>query len=288
MNKKIICVIVLVPCLIIGWIWISKSTGLNQTKLSKSPIQSTNELKRNDADVLSRERKEAFQNVADDMKKILLEAPDDSTGKKSPWFSILSECQLAISHAAKTGTREDLFAIIPPAAKFFNRDREVDYLSQPLDDLRYRLEVVGVPVIKEIAKVVTENNGVLDPVTAELAVKLFSVCGFSNEPDWEDEIDGIPINAAGVLIAQPEIMPLLEALPVEQLHIFVAGDTPEKFYWRYMENSDGKSKRDSRYYGLPILRKRYSENRDILHEYFNRLAEKLAPYRAKLYHEEQE
>jgi hypothetical protein len=286
MNKKIIFMIFLLSCSIIAWIWISNSARSNQTEISEAALQPDNEVKRSDTDVLPRERIEAFQNVADDMRKILMEAPDDSTGKQSPWFKILSECQLALSQAARTGTRKDLFAIIPPTATFFARDREVDDLSQPLDDLRHRLEVVGVPIIKELAIVVTENNGTLDEATAELAIKVFSVSGFSNEPDWEDEIEGIPINAAGVLIARPEIVPLLEAMPDERLDFFVSGDTPEKFYWRYLENSDGKPKRDIRFYGLPILRKRYSENRDNLHEYFNRLADKVAPYRAKLYKEE--
>lgn len=231
---------------------------------------------------------EAFQIVADDMKQVLLAAPDDLTGKKSPWYKTLTECQIALNQAAKTGTRKDLFATIPPTATFLARDRESEDLHASLGDLRYRLEVSGVPIIKEIAKVVAENNGTLDAATAELAVKVFSVDGFSNEPDWEVEIDGIPINAAGVLIARPEIMPLLEVLPVEQLDSFLSAQKVENFFWRYKEDSDGIPKRDRRYYGMPILRQRYSENREALHECFNKLAAKVAPYRAKLYSEEQE
>lgn len=232
-----------------------------------------------DTNVLPEERIEVFQNVAEDMKKVLLAAPDDLTGKKSPWFKTLTECQLALSQAAKTGTRKDLFAIIPPTAKFFTRDREIEDLTKPLGDLRYHLEVSGVPIIKELAKVVSENNGTLDAATAELAVKVFSVRGFANEPDWEGEIgDQMPIKSAGVLIANPEIMPLLEALPVEQLDIFLNADTSNA-YFRYYEK-DGDE--------MPILRQRYSENREVLHKCFNKLSAKVAPYRAKLYGEEQE
>ncbi len=289
MNKIIILVIVLILCSTLVWLWIAKS---NQTASSEPVTQSSSEefsyADRDDTVVLTEEQIEAFQAVADDMKQVLLAAPDDLTGKKSAWYKKLTECQVALNQAAKTGTRKDLFATIPPTATFLARDRESEDLHASLGDLRHRLEVSGVPIIKEIAKVVTENNGTLDAATAELAVKVFSVRGFKNEPDWEDEIDGLPINAAGVLIAQPEIMPLLEVLPIEQLDIFVSGDTPEIFFRRYVQDAEGTPKRDRRYYGMPILRQRYSENRVALHESFNKLAAKVAPYRAKLYGEEQE
>ncbi len=287
MNKNIIFVIVLITCSTLVWLLIVKENRTNQiasseTASSETVSQSLDgevSLANRDASVLPQERIEAFQIVADDMKLVLLAAPDDLTGKKSPWFKTLSECQIALEQAAKTGTRKDLFAIIPPTAKFLARDREAEDLTKPLADLRHRLEVSGVPIIKEIAKVVTENNGKLDAATASLAVKVFSVRGFANEPDWEGEIGSqMPIKSAGVLIARPEIMPLLEALPVEQLDIFLDADTSSAYFRYYEEDGDE----------MPILRQQYSENREFLHECFNKLAAKVAPYREKLYGELEE
>lgn len=288
MNKKIISVIILVLCAASLWLFVMKTTRPEHINPIRPPLETVSVSEKAETNVLYQERIEAFQNVADDMKQVLLAAPDDLTGKKSPWFKTLTECQIALNQAAKTGIRKDLFATVPPIATFFARDREAEELHASLGDLRFQLEVSGVPIIKELAKVVTENNGTLDAATAELAVKVFSVRGFKNEPDWEDEIDGLPINAAGVLIARPDIMPLLEVLPIEQLDIFVSGDTPEIFFRRYIEEKNGIPKRDKRYYGMPILRQRYSENREFLHECFNKLATKIAPYRAKLNSEEAE
>ena len=189
--------------------------------------------------------------------------PDDQTGRRSRWFEQLKLWHQLIEKAGETGGREDLFALVPVTASFFARDRETEPLVDPLDDLRHWMEHPGPHIIRELGKVVAENDGTLDAATAALAVQVFSVRGFDNESDWEDERK--PIDSAGILIARPEIMPLLEALPIDQLSFFLRAQTPEMFFRRYDSKGDG----------MPVLRDRFSANRDQLRLNFVTLANRV-------------
>jgi hypothetical protein len=195
-------------------------------------------------------------------------APDDVTGKRSRWFEPLKTWHRLLEKAAQTGKREDLFALVPVTASFFTRDREAEPLAEPLDDLRHWMQHPGSDIIRELGKVAAENDGKLDASTAALAVQVFSVRGFDNEPDWEDERK--PIDSAGVLIARPEILQSLESLPIDQLGFFLRAQTADTFFRRYEQNGDG----------MPVLRQRYSANREALHSSFNNMASKVAAYQA--------
>lgn len=196
------------------------------------------------------------------------DVPDDQTGRRSRWFEQLKLWHQLIEKAGETGKREDLLALVPVTASFFARDREAEPLVDPLDDLRHWMEHPGPHIIRELGKAVAENGGTLDASTAALAVQVFAVRGFDNEPDWEDEPK--PIDSAGILIARPDIMPLLEALPIDQLSFFLRAQSPEMFFRRYDQNGDG----------MPVLRQRYTENRDMLQRSFISLANKVETYQA--------
>lgn|GEM_PF-2976156 len=209
-----------------------------------------------------------MKNAAERTAALLSNVPNDQTGRRSHWFEKLKSWQKLLERAAQTGTREDLFSLVPIAASFFVRDRETDPLAEPLDDLRNWMEHPGPHIIREIAKELSENGGNLSASTGSLAVQVFSVRGFDNEPDWEDERK--PIDSAGILISRPEIMQSLESLPVEQLSFFLRAQSPESFFRRYEQSGDG----------MTVLRQRYSENREALHGGFNSLASKVAAYQA--------
>lgn len=209
-----------------------------------------------------------MKNAAEKMDAVLANVPDDQSGKRSPWFEQLKTWHQLLREAAESGAREDLFALVPIAASFFTRDREAEPLVESLDNLRHWMEHLGPHIIREIANVVDENGGTLDALTGTLAVQVFSVRGFDNEPDWEDERK--PIDSAGILISRPELLQSLETLPVEQLSFFLRAQTADAFFRRYVQSGDG----------MPVLRQRYSENREELHRNFDSLAGKVAAYQA--------
>lgn len=191
-------------------------------------------------------------------------AVDDETGKRSRWYQQLKTWQQLLETAVQSGQREDLFALVPITAAFFARDREVELLAEPLDDLRHWMQHPAPFIIRELAKATAENGDQLDAETASIAIQVFSVRGFDNEPDWEDERK--PIDSAGVLIARPEIMQSLESLPIDQLGFFLRAQTADTFFRRYEQNGDA----------MPMLRQRYSANREALYSSFNKLANKVA------------
>lgn len=207
-----------------------------------------------------------MKHAAESASPLFDNVPDDETGRRSPRFGQLKLWHKLLEKAAETGSREDLFTLVQVSASFFARDREAEPLFESLDDLRNWMEHPGPHIIRELGEVVAENNGTLDASTAALAIQVFSVRGFDNEPDWEDESK--PIDSAGILIARPEILPLLEALPIDQLGFFLRAQTPEMFFRRYEEGADG----------MPELRQRYSENRDMLLRIFIHLTNKVDTY----------
>lgn len=221
-----------------------------------------------DTHALSPTAIERFMSTYTKTESVFDAAPDDVTGKRSRWFQPLKTWHRLIEKAAQTGKREDLFALVPVTASFFQRDRKAEPLAEPLDDLRHWMQHPGSDIIRELAKVAAEGGGRLDEVTAALAVQVFAVRGFDSEPDWEDERK--PIDSAGVLIARPEVMQSLESLPIEQLSFFLRAQTAETFFRLYEQSGDGMS----------VLRQRYSENREALHSGFNSLASKVAAYQA--------
>ncbi len=133
-----------------------------------------------------------------------------------------------------------------------------------MDKLRYVMGNLGYNIVKELGKVIAECGGTLDAPTANIAIQVYAVDGFDNEPDWENETP--PIDSAGVLIARPDIMQLLYNLPPDQLYWFLRADSAEMFFRRYVPGGDG----------MPSLRKRYHDNREALQRDYIELANKAA------------
>ena len=222
----------------------------------------------NPIEVLNSEVVANMQNVEEHISKVFASASDDAIGKRSVWFAKLDTWHKLLRKAVESKKRNDLFDLVPIASEFYSRDRELEPLAEPLDDLRFWMGHLGYGMITELGKVVAENNGVIDDRTGSIAVTIFAVKGFQSDPWPEDESP--PIDSAGVLIARPEIARSLESLPVEQLGFFLRAQSAEKFFRRYEQNGDG----------LPVLRQRYSENREALRSSFDSLASKVAAYQA--------
>jgi hypothetical protein len=195
-------------------------------------------------------------------------AVDDETGKRSRWFQQLKTWHQLLETASQSGLREDLYALVPITAAFFARDREAEPLAEPLDDLRHWMQHPAPFIIRELAKATAENGGQLDAETTSIAAQVFSVRGFVSEPDWEDE--RLPLDAAGILIAMPIDARQLEQLPIAQLSYLIRSQNADAFFRRYQQSGDG----------MPVLRQRYSANREALHSSFNNMASKVAAYQA--------
>jgi len=218
--------------------------------------------------VLSSEALASMKHVEEHMSKVVESSSDDATGKRSAWFAKLKTWHELLREAVQSKKRDDLFKLVPIAAEFYQRDREIEPLAEPLDNLRFWMGHLGYSMITELGKVVSENGGVIDGQTASIAVTIYAVQGTQSDPWPEDERP--PIDSAGVLIARPEIVQSLESLPVEQLSFFLRAQTTEGFFRRYEQGGDG----------MLVLRQRYSTNREALHSSFNSMATKVAAYHA--------
>jgi hypothetical protein len=218
--------------------------------------------------VLSSEAVASMKHVEEHMSKVFESASDDATGKRSVWFAKLNTWHKLLREAVQSKKRDDLFELVPIAAEFYKRDREVEPLAEPLDDLRFWMGHLGYSMITELGKVIAENDGAIDDRTASIAVTIFAVEGIQSDPWPEDERP--PIDSAGVLISRSEVMQTLESLPIEQLSFFLRAQSADAFFRRYEQSGDG----------MPVLRQRYRENREALRSGFNSLASKVAAYQA--------
>jgi hypothetical protein len=210
----------------------------------------------------------SMKEVGAHMSKVLESVSDDATGKRSLWFAKLKTWHTLLERAVQTQRQDDLFALVPIAAEFYARNRETEPLAEPIDDLRFWMGHLGYSMVVELGKIISESNGSLDDRTASIAITVFAVEGIQSDPWPEDESP--PIDAAGVLIARPEIMQSLGNLPIDQLSFFLQAQSAETFFRRYEQNGDG----------MPALRRRYSENREALRSSFNNLANRVATHQA--------
>lgn len=239
-----------------------------RTLVDQSPINQPPSDNPGARNVLSTESVASMKHVEEHMSKVFESASDDATGKRSVWFAKLNTWHKILQKAVQSKKRDDLFELVPIAAEFYKRDRDVEPLAEPLDDLRFWMGHLGYSMITELGKVIAENDGAIDDRTASVAVTIFAVKGIQSDPWPEDERP--PIDSAGVLIARPEIVQSLESLPVDQLSFFLRAQTADTFFRRYEQNGDG----------MPVLRQRYSANREALHSSFNNMASKVAAYQA--------
>jgi hypothetical protein len=203
-----------------------------------------------------------MKDVADHMEEVLASAADDGSGKGSTWHEKLESWHTLLRSVIQTQSQADLFALVPTAAEFQERNREKEPLAGPIDDLRFWMGHLGYIFIVESGRVAAENNGSLDDRTAGVAISVFSVVGINSDPWPENESP--PIDPAGILIARPEILQSLENLPINQLSFFLRTQSADTFFRRYEVGGDG----------MPALIERYRENRAALHNAFETLAKR--------------
>lgn len=289
MKPKIISAIFLLFFTALAWLWISHSTGSDQVSRTTaqtqeeghpaSPVnptnstehppqgQSTNQLS-STTSLLSKNALDEMQNISDQTERLFIAAPDDPSGKQSRWFKPLSDWQVELSKAIKTGTRKDLFALVPTAAAFFARNRDVEPLAESLEEMRYWMQHPAPFIIRELAKAANEGAGAFDKDTASIAVQVFGIRGFVSEPDWEDE--RMPLDAPGVVIALVNNTELLETLPAKELALLVPTGDAQSYFRRYEKGGDG----------LPVLQRQFADKRKEIVSLFGALAAKAAAYQA--------
>ncbi len=186
-------------------------SGQTRSSLNQRPPDQSASRDSDVARARSLARIEDMKRLEADISEVLKSASDDATGKRSPWFEPHKTWQQLLGKAAQSGKREDLFALVPIAASFYARDQDDEFLVKSIDDLTFRMGALGYDMITELGKAVAENHGALDERTGSIAVTIFAVKGIQSDPWPEDETP--PIDPAGVLIARPEVMQLLEKLP---------------------------------------------------------------------------
>lgn len=289
MKTKVISATIFLFCATLAWLWFSKSTNSDESLLATATTQESDHpghqtIKTKSAapqpqgsdknhpsttnSLLPRNDLNEMQNIAEETKRLLMSAPDDLSGKQSRWFKPLSDWQFALSKAAKTGTRNDLFALVPTAAAFFARDRETEPLAEPLDEMRHWMQHPAPSIIRELARAAIEGAGSFDDDTASIALQVFTVRGFVSEPDWEDE--RIPLDAPGMVIALADKPRSLEGLPAKQIARLVQSGDAKTFFRRYEKGGDG----------LPVLQQQFAEKRQAIVSLFGGLVAKVAAYQA--------
>lgn len=147
----------------------------------------------------------------------------------------IEEWQTLLKRIVTERRRKDLLALVPVTASYFSRNREGE--PDVFFEIGNRMQHPASWIIVELGKMVEENDGELDLETAGLGVAVFSVRGFEIESDWEDRY--MPLDAAGLLISNPGVLPLLEALSKEELQEFLGCGDVETFFRRYTETGDG-------------------------------------------------
>lgn len=208
--------------------------------------------------------RESLENVRDLARRI----ERNSSADTEELTKAIEEWELKMHRTISTRTREDLFALIQISAEYFSKTRRMGVHGE-LRIIRDWMEHVGPWIIRELGKVVEERSGNLDSLSAERAIRVFSVRGFDNEPDWEDQYK--PLDGAGVLIACDSIASVCEKLTLPELEFLIWTNDAERYFRRYKSDGDG----------LKVLKERYEVDRERILREFSQIHELLLRKKAE-------
>lgn len=204
-----------------------------------------------------------LQQVSQKVATYLLAAPNDATGKQSPWYPQLQAWKTSLDQFLATPQQSGLFNLIPTMANFVARGMEeapapVDSTLGNIDD---EMSGMGYYVIKAMAAHITEQQAVVSAPNVANFVRIFAVRGFVEEGAWEDE--KMPVNGAGVMILDaPAVVTQLKAGPWQQAKQFLGGAaTASGYFTRYVGSGDG----------LAVLKTKYAANQTAIDAKFSEL-----------------
>jgi len=182
-----------------------------------------------------------------------------SDQRNLPIFVTLQSVMNGLNRLATSRQQSALFALIPAMAQVFQAFRKDD-APDFVHDARNSLENLGALILKTMAAHIKERQGEVDVETVRKFVTAFSVRGFSHAYDWEDE--DCPIDGTGIMILNPAaVVAFLKTRPVEEAERYIGRATVSQFFGRYKGDEDG----------MPILKTRYTQNKQAIEAKFTEL-----------------